>query len=289
MSGIPAAFRAARRPGGHRLFCCAAVALLAWASSAAAQSYIWLNQNPNDGGLYFTRNPSPTLVVGHQVVLYVWMSKTTVTKGYDGISLDVQVTSSNGGRVSTQMTIDNPSSRWFATYAGAALSGTGGTGIDNANAVELTNTDTVSGDPFRFATLTFTAQHEGTVNVFLGIGNKGIADNGSAVAFYVGMGAGSTYPESMLIVGSNYGAISAVPEATLNIMRTVIGDYDSDGDVDLVDFAHFQGCFNGPNRPPAQSGCSDADADLDGDVDLSDFSVFQMCFNGPNRPAACAG
>ena len=29
------------------------------------------------------------------------------------------------------------------------------------------------------------------------------------------------------------------------------------------------------------------DHDRDGDVDLSDFATFQACFNGPNRPAAC--
>lgn len=31
----------------------------------------------------------------------------------------------------------------------------------------------------------------------------------------------------------------------------------------------------------------DADFDGDGDVDLNDFATFQTCFNGPNRPPAC--
>ena len=35
--------------------------------------------------------------------------------------------------------------------------------------------------------------------------------------------------------------------------------------------------------------CSGADLDGDGDVDLVDFAVFQSCFNGPNRPPACRG
>jgi hypothetical protein len=65
------------------------------------------------------------------------------------------------------------------------------------------------------------------------------------------------------------------------------GDFDIDGDVDLPDFGHFQACFNGPNRLPAQSGCADADFDHDSDVDLADFAMFQACFNGPNRPPAC--
>jgi hypothetical protein len=65
------------------------------------------------------------------------------------------------------------------------------------------------------------------------------------------------------------------------------GDFDLDGDVDLVDFLTFQACFNGPNRPPAGSSCEATDFDQDADTDLVDFLTFQACFNGPNRPAAC--
>ncbi|MGB9626679.1 MAG: hypothetical protein ACPMAQ_17640, partial [Phycisphaerae bacterium] len=65
-------------------------------------------------------------------------------------------------------------------------------------------------------------------------------------------------------------------------------DFDHDGDVDVADFAMFQTCFNGPNRPYAQpGGCGSADFDTDADVDLADFGTFQGCFNGPNRPPAC--
>ncbi len=71
---------------------------------------------------------------------------------------------------------------------------------------------------------------------------------------------------------------------------TVLGaptDFDEDGDTDLADFAAFQDCFNGPNRPPSLPGCEAADFDADNDVDLSDFAVFQLCANGPNNPSAC--
>ncbi len=65
------------------------------------------------------------------------------------------------------------------------------------------------------------------------------------------------------------------------------GDFDGDLDVDLTDFAFFQLCFNGPNRPPAYGACEPADMNGDGDVDLLDFGEFQTCYNGPNRLPAC--
>ena len=39
----------------------------------------------------------------------------------------------------------------------------------------------------------------------------------------------------------------------------------------------------------SEAGCEQADADDDGDVDLADQGVFQGCFNGPNRPPNCLG
>lgn len=64
-------------------------------------------------------------------------------------------------------------------------------------------------------------------------------------------------------------------------------DFDQDGDVDMVDFAQFQTCFNGPNRQPLQENCGAADFDADSDVDMVDFAYFQSCFNGPNRQPLC--
>ncbi len=79
----------------------------------------------------------------------------------------------------------------------------------------------------------------------------------------------------------------ACAAVTVMVQPCVPADFNRDTDVDLEDFAAFQRCFGGPNRPAA-AGCSvDADLDGDSDVDLSDFTRFQACFNGPNRPSPC--
>jgi M6 family metalloprotease-like protein len=75
---------------------------------------------------------------------------------------------------------------------------------------------------------------------------------------------------------------------TVGATGFVPADFDKDGDVDLSDYGHLLGCFNGPSRPYANPDCDDADLDNDGDVDLSDYGIFLDCFNGPNRPPNCA-
>lgn len=62
----------------------------------------------------------------------------------------------------------------------------------------------------------------------------------------------------------------------------ILGDFDSDGDVDTADFGIFTQCFGGSFLPPAAT-CPpgvDADLDMDGDVDLADFAIFTQNFTG---------
>jgi hypothetical protein len=56
------------------------------------------------------------------------------------------------------------------------------------------------------------------------------------------------------------------------------GDFDTDGDVDLGDFADFQVCFG----EPAGLGCEPGNmAGTDAMIDLDDFSEFVVVLNGP--------
>jgi hypothetical protein len=62
------------------------------------------------------------------------------------------------------------------------------------------------------------------------------------------------------------------------------GDFNRDGDVDLDDLEHFEGCGSGP-AIPFPTGCGVADFDSDGDVDQTDFAMFQRCLSGENVEA----
>ncbi len=59
------------------------------------------------------------------------------------------------------------------------------------------------------------------------------------------------------------------------------GDDDSDGDVDLADFAAFQQCFSGANAEWIPAACAPADIDGDGDVDHDDLVGFTLLLTGP--------
>ncbi len=67
---------------------------------------------------------------------------------------------------------------------------------------------------------------------------------------------------------------------------SAFGDFDEDGDVDLIDFGYLQRCYSGSGVAPA-SGCGNADLDGDNDVDQADFNAFKNCFGGADRPPGC--
>ena len=61
----------------------------------------------------------------------------------------------------------------------------------------------------------------------------------------------------------------------------VPGDFDGDGDVDLLDHAEFILRMNGPFVDPTLAGWHVFDLDPDYHVDLSDLAIWQNAFTGP--------
>lgn len=57
-------------------------------------------------------------------------------------------------------------------------------------------------------------------------------------------------------------------------------DTDGDDDLDLVDYASFQGCMTGPVQTQLTPPCNGFDLDHDYDVDGQDFSTVQRLFTG---------
>jgi hypothetical protein len=73
------------------------------------------------------------------------------------------------------------------------------------------------------------------------------------------------------------------PGAAIRPNGAQVGDVNSDCDIDLADYSHWDNCFNtsGPNDPPVTPACLGLyNQDGDGDVDLSDFARFQNYFTG---------
>lgn len=61
---------------------------------------------------------------------------------------------------------------------------------------------------------------------------------------------------------------------------TPLGDCNSTGAIDLLDYDDFQPCITGPDVDVA-SGCVCFDMNQSGTVDLFDFAVLQTSFTGP--------
>lgn len=85
----------------------------------------------------------------------------------------------------------------------------------------------------------------------------------------------------------NYDMIADLGRASAVYLADLVGvghfgDSNSDGNVDLVDFAQFQLCFSGPSpvSMPSAACLSAFDNDGDGDIDLVDFAQFQLAFTG---------
>jgi hypothetical protein len=65
----------------------------------------------------------------------------------------------------------------------------------------------------------------------------------------------------------------------------IAADFDDDGDVDGVDFAHLQTCLGASGIPNDDPECQNAKLDQDEDVDQLDLGILMDCFSGPETTA----
>jgi len=96
----------------------------------------------------------------------------------------------------------------------------------------------------------------------------GVGDLGSLVTFAI---------SATNTVGSD--------TVTWQVQVLSMADFDLDGDVDQVDFGHFQACISGTGSASGPA-CQDADLEGDGAVDGEDLGLFLQCFGGPGTPPA---
>ena len=75
--------------------------------------------------------------------------------------------------------------------------------------------------------------------------------------------------------------LGSVEGTTVTILSCLSGDWDTDGDVDLVDFAALQRCFTGSGGTAGDACACAFDFDLDLDVDIADHAVFVPLISGP--------
>ncbi len=70
----------------------------------------------------------------------------------------------------------------------------------------------------------------------------------------------------------------------------VMGDFDGNSEVDVMDFAAFGVCMNGPESETPFVDCVTAfDFDSDEDVDILDYQAFQTAFHTGEPVSPCAG
>ena len=94
---------------------------------------------------------------------------------------------------------------------------------------------------------------------------------------------GSLFTVNSLWAGNPYNTFRA-QGILFNLGVPVPGDFDGDGDVDIVDSSQFASCFTGADGGPVDPGCEVGDLDADGDIDCDDWDLFVLAWTDPGSP-----
>jgi len=151
--------------------------------------------------------------------------------------------------------------------------------LDNGNTAGVTATDAA-------AAATATSGFEMTIP-FADVGITAQTETIRAMAMLL-RSSGSVGNQFLPPLGTGYANLGTVPldlndiptQQFVNIaLVDQPGDWDGDGDVDLVDYAQFTACLTGPTASALGPGCNAFDFDADLDVDLQDAAELVREFN----------
>jgi len=248
-------------------------------------------------------NPSVMVNAGSSTTLHLWaIPDQDADKTVVSVGLHVVASGPGAAQLTAlQFDLDNPLLTSGQRWSGTALTGglnVGGRLVSDQRAVFIPTTlpapagglssATAASDPgydsnsgaIHLGELVLGANPGATlgpVEIRLSVSPllvTSIKSSGAAPPELVFFGYAGASPELATAGGTVDGASSVTTDATVIIRR--LGDSDGDGDVDLIDYAAFADCMNGPGQPPLQpTGCLEPfDADQDNDVDLSDAEAF---------------
>lgn len=156
--------------------------------------------------------------------------------------------------------------------------------------------ENLAGDTFAVSnggsgTLAYGISHDAPTGGWLSVAPVSGSSTGEADTITI------SYTTAGLAVGTYNATISvfddgSIPAATnspqtINVtvtVKSVLPDFDSDGDVDVTDFGHLQTCLSEPGRIDTPE-CADTDMTGDGLIDGLDIGLFIDCLSGAGVPA----
>jgi len=212
-----------------------------------------------------------------------------------------QTNLSNGGHYSgvttATLTVSGADSGDVANYRCVVTNGAG-SATSNAAGLTLKAATTITQHPQSqaiavggTANFTVAATGEGTLGYqwqknSANLANGGHYSGATTATLTVSSADSNDVANYRCVVTGGCGSATSNQAALSVGAAPVPGDFDHDGDVDMADFAHLQGCLDNQGAPPTDPNCADADLDDDafGAVTRDDVVVFVQCMTGPEIP-----